>query len=316
MIQKIILCFLIGVLGCWTPLSADNYAEIEKRVMEGLRSTDWEIRVYSANILGQIKSKEAVNEIKGRIFKESHRLVMAEYCKTLGLIGDSAAIDILIEILNAEKKDVLRNQVPLDQLGKKQREEAEAKIKEDRAEFEVLYSNALWAVGRLKAKKATKTLCSWAITGTTPKVRQMAIQSLIEIRDYECIDILTRMLGKAGTNKLTAEENEYRKNAFEALLQLLPKFKQAEAASMATESGESRITNTTVQNANFIYTQLFRLPNSFGRLVTIIPAGDDTYLWFESKDGIFRIRMDIEGNFDLNALKIGRFDEEAPSDKK
>ncbi len=305
------------LFGALSLMNAQDYSKIETEVLEGMRSTDWQVRLYSANILGQIRCKAAITEIKGRLFKESNRLVMAEYCKTLGLVGDPIGIDILLELLNAEKTDILNGQPPLDQLGKKQREEAEAKLKIERAEFEILYTNAIWALGRLKAKKGVKTLCSWVIMSNSKQIRDMAIQSLIEIHEFETIDFLTRALGKAGGNKLTPEEIEYRKNAFEALIQLLPKFKQAEqSTAVGTEEGGSRILNTTVQNANFIFTQTFRLPKSFGRLVNVVPSGEDTYLWFEGEQGVIRVLMDVEGNFNMNALKMGRFEETPPEPAK
>lgn len=300
--------------------NAQDYTKIETEVLEGIRSGDWQVRLYSANILGQIRCKAAVNEIKSRLFKESNRQVMAEYCKTLGLIGDPAGGDILIDLLNAEKAETLNPQIPLDQLGKKQREEAEAKLKVERAEYEQLYSNAIWALGRLKTKKAVKPLVSYAVVSPSKLVRDMAIQSLLEIHEFETIDLLTRALGKAGANKLTPEEVEYRKNAFEALIQLLPKFKQVDqmktAIATGNAEGTSQIVNTTVQNANFIYTQTFRLPKSFGRLVNIVPSGEDTYLWFEGEQGVVRVRMMADGSFDMNALKIGRFEETPPDSSK
>jgi hypothetical protein len=314
-----ILFFYLSFSSFFLLLFAQEYTEIEKRVLEGLNDTSWEVRQYAATILGQIRSKAAVAEIGDRLFKEENRIVMAEYCRTLGMIGDPRAEELILKILTAKHTAQIGNMINSGQMGKKELEAYEAKKQKEDAEFGELYCNALWSLGRIRSRKGVKTACAWAVTGKTPEIRRNAINALIEIQDPEALKLLSNALSKAKNTLLLPEEIEYRKNAFVALIEILPKFKQLQSRGEQPNSttGSSASYDETGQNANFIYQKLFKLPRSFGELVQTDLEENSTHLWFQSAErGLFRVTLYPDGSFAPVVLEIGRFEDQEKKTEK
>jgi HEAT repeat protein len=197
------VCFLL-VFG-----QEEYYNSVESRVMDGLKDENWQVRKDAANILGQIRSKKAVDEMNERIFKEENHEVMAEYCHALGLIGEIRAEDPLVTIITSKLK--ISNEladIGLKRLSKKEKEAQEAKLQENQEKFQKVYREAIWSLGRIQSKKAVKAICTWAITAPTEEVRQTAVNALIEIGDPEAIYFLSQAVAKPINRELDPLEQK------------------------------------------------------------------------------------------------------------
>lgn len=165
--------------------------EILEPLIEGLQSSDKDMRILSANTLGRIRSKEVVSMLLQALDDENPNVVY-NVVECLGDIGDRRAVPALMQILQ-EHPDEWVHVATLEALGKIGDQRAvELLLLLVNKEKELIADSLIEALGVLGDSRAIPTLVTY-LKKNEQDIRILAVKALVKI--WEEVEYIAAFTG-------------------------------------------------------------------------------------------------------------------------
>jgi HEAT repeat protein len=186
-----------------------------KSLMLLINDNDSDIRIFAANLLGDIKNSEALPSLSSALNDPEDNVKIAA-AEAIGKIGDENALNVLQEALNADQWIAISALQAIGEIGG----ERALDILYDCLENEEFQSFAISAIGKAGNKQSIKHLTPFIDRGDHIFNRELALNAVIKIAERESLRLkpenfsnVVPMLIEA----INSPDIEVRKPAFIAL---------------------------------------------------------------------------------------------------
>ncbi len=166
-------------------------------LMDGLKDSNWRVRVQSAKALAKVKSAKAIPILRYKVLKDPIKQVKVESLKALGAIDGKKAEKIIVEVFKNKKVNYILREEALRLLAGKNLDNYVSVVKEVLNGLNPKYdSKFIQGIARIVAQtksKKSKELLMGMFDSNDPVVRIYGIRGAVLNKFSDMRDIILRL---------------------------------------------------------------------------------------------------------------------------